>query len=294
MYVVTGATGNTGTQIAEALLAEGHQVRVVGRSTDPLRSLVQKGAEPFAGSADDPAAMTQAFSDAKALYLLIPPIYWAEDSRAFQNAVSKSYATAIEKAQVRYVVNLSSAYAHSAETLSPIQGLHDHEQRLNSIAAINVVHLRPAVFMENLYWNIPTIKANGVIAGAYKPAIAIPMIATKDIAAEALALLRSLDFSGKATKPLFGQRDVSMEEATTILGNAIGRTLSYVQVSYDEVEQGIVNAGFSRDFARRIVSAQRGANDGTMALCEPRSPSNTTATSLERFAKAFSDVFNRS
>lgn len=31
MYVITGATGNTGSVVAERLLAEGEKVRVVGR-----------------------------------------------------------------------------------------------------------------------------------------------------------------------------------------------------------------------------------------------------------------------
>lgn len=290
MYVITGATGNTGTRIANALLDAGQKVRAVGRSEERLRPLVQKRAKPFVGSVDDPAAMTRAFAGAKAVYLLIPPIYWAEDGRAFINTVSQTYAKAIENTRVRYIVSLSSAYAHSPE-FSPVQGLYDHEKRLNHLENVNVIHLRPGVFMENLNWNIPTIKEHGVIASAYKPDVPIPMIATKDIAAEAIALLLSLDFSGKSARALLGQRDVSMAETTEILGNAISRKLTYVQLSYDEVEQGMVKAGFSRDFARRVVSAQRGANEATMPVCEPRSSKNTTPTSLEEFARDFAQAY---
>ncbi len=49
MYVVTGATGHTGSVIAKRLLAQGKNVRVVGRNSDRLSSLVSLGAEPFAG-----------------------------------------------------------------------------------------------------------------------------------------------------------------------------------------------------------------------------------------------------
>ena len=45
MYVITGATGHTGNEVAEKLLAKGEQVRVVGRSAKRLEPFVKKGAE---------------------------------------------------------------------------------------------------------------------------------------------------------------------------------------------------------------------------------------------------------
>ncbi|MBI3596305.1 MAG: NmrA family NAD(P)-binding protein, partial [Nitrospirae bacterium] len=48
MHAITGATGNIGKLIAEALLSKGKKVRVIGRSADRLRPLVDKGAEAFA------------------------------------------------------------------------------------------------------------------------------------------------------------------------------------------------------------------------------------------------------
>jgi len=46
MFVVTGASGHTGSVIANALLAKGENVRAVGRSADCLQALVSQGAEP--------------------------------------------------------------------------------------------------------------------------------------------------------------------------------------------------------------------------------------------------------
>ena len=44
MFVVLGATGNTGRATAESLLSKGHKVRAVGRSAERLEALVLKGA----------------------------------------------------------------------------------------------------------------------------------------------------------------------------------------------------------------------------------------------------------
>ncbi len=62
MYVIAGATGNTGGVVAERLLAGGEKVRVVGRDPKRLERFVQKGAEPFVAEATDAAALTNAFA----------------------------------------------------------------------------------------------------------------------------------------------------------------------------------------------------------------------------------------
>ena len=48
MYVVLGATGNTGSVAAKTLLERGEKVRVVGRDAGRLAQLTQLGAESVA------------------------------------------------------------------------------------------------------------------------------------------------------------------------------------------------------------------------------------------------------
>jgi|ERR1700689_2548236 NAD(P)-dependent dehydrogenase (short-subunit alcohol dehydrogenase family) len=48
-YVILGATGNTGSIIADSLLSKGKKVRVVGRDAERLERFVRKGAEAFIG-----------------------------------------------------------------------------------------------------------------------------------------------------------------------------------------------------------------------------------------------------
>ena len=55
MYVITGATGNTGKVVAERLLAEGRKVRVVGRNAEklqPCAAPAEFGGDEFAESID--------------------------------------------------------------------------------------------------------------------------------------------------------------------------------------------------------------------------------------------------
>src|SRR5437660_569110 len=79
MYVITGATGNTGSVIAETLLAQGEKVRIISRSPERLGRFVEKGAEPFVADVTDTAALSRAFQGALAVYTMVPPVYNAAD-----------------------------------------------------------------------------------------------------------------------------------------------------------------------------------------------------------------------
>ncbi|MGB8802968.1 MAG: NAD(P)H-binding protein, partial [Candidatus Acidiferrales bacterium] len=82
MIAIVGATGHTGRPAAEALLAKGEKVRVVGRDAKKLEPLVQKGAEAFVGNVDDAGSMTKAFEGATAVYLVLPEDISSQDLRA--------------------------------------------------------------------------------------------------------------------------------------------------------------------------------------------------------------------
>lgn len=292
MYVVIGATGNTGRAVAETLLASGKKVRVVGRSAERMKPLVEKGAEAFVGSVDDPSALARAFQGANAVYAMVPPNYTAENPRADQNKIGDALARALAEARVTHVVNLSSLGAHVSDGAGPISGLHDVEQRLNMLNNTHIVHLRPAYFMENFLLNIPLIKGQGINGSPMRPDILMPMIATQDIATEAVRLLLDLGFSGKATRELMGPRDLSMVEATRIIGSAIGKPdLPYVQFPYEQAEKAMAGMGLSAGMAQAMTEMYRGFNEGAIRSAEGRSTRNTTATSLEEFAKRFAAVY---
>jgi uncharacterized protein YbjT (DUF2867 family) len=183
---------------------------------------------------------------------------------------------------------LSSLGAQLPEGAGPISRLHDVEQRLNRVAGSHILHLRPGYFMENLLWNRDLIATQRINGTPLRGDIAVPMIATRDIAAVATERLLRRNFSGKKTQELHGQRNLTMTEATAIIGKTVGQpALSYVQFPYDAAEQAMLGMGLSADVVRNFIEMYRAFNQGLVTPMEIRSQANTTPTSFEAFATVF-------
>jgi uncharacterized protein YbjT (DUF2867 family) len=284
-YVILGASGNTGSIIADFLLSKGEKVRVVGRDVGRLQRFVAKGAEAFTSDLSDAAALTKAFSGARAAYLLLPPL----NSREEQERQSDAIAKAAKDSGLRYALHLSSYGAHVSTGTGPVTGLHTSEQKLNAIPGLNVLHLRPGYFMENNLAAIGMIRGMGIFGHALLPDLKLPMIATRDVGDYGAQRLLDLDFSGKQTRELLGQRDLSMAEATAVIARGIGKPeLRYQQFTYDQLQQALVQAGFSPKKAAVYIEMFTAVNAGVLAAKEPRSSANTTSTSFEQFVQ---DVF---
>ncbi len=291
VYVITGATGNIGYKVVEKLLAAKLKVRAIGRKAEKLKPLASKGAEAFVATLDDTGSITRAFTGAKAVFTMIPPNYGSKGYRAEQNRISQSFAASITGAGVRYAVNLSSVGAHLSSKLGPINGLYDNEQRLNRLEGANVLHLRPTFFMENLLGNIDLIRKMGINGGALKPELAIPMIATVDIANEVTERLLKLDFTGKPVKELLGPRDYTMNEVTRIIGTVLGLPdLKYSQFPYEDAKKAMLGMGMSEDMAAQFIEMTTSMNDGIFKPTESRNAKNTTKTKFEEFAQIFSKL----
>jgi uncharacterized protein YbjT (DUF2867 family) len=285
MYVILGASGNTGSIIANSLLSAGKKVRVVGRDSGRLQRFVKKGSEGFTADLSDAAALTKAFTGAHAAYLLLPPAKSREDQERDSDAIAK----AVKGSGLRYAVHLSSYGAQVAEGTGTVSGLHSSEQKLNAIEGLNVLHLRAAYFMENNLAAIGMIRGMGVFGNALLPDLKIPMAATRDVGDYAAQRLLHLDFSGKQTRELLGERDLSMTEATAVIARGIGKPdLRYQQFPYDQVQQALTQLGVPPKGAAMYIEMYKAINAGVLVPLEPRSPENTTPTSFEQFVQ---DVF---
>jgi uncharacterized protein YbjT (DUF2867 family) len=284
MYVITGASGNTGSVVANELLAKGQQVRVIGRNESRLRPFADKGAEPFVADLTDQAGLRNAFSGAKAVYAMIPPDITQQDVLTYQSRVREAIAGALEHAGVRYAVSLSSIGADKSEGTGPVVGLRRLEQRLNGIPGLNVLHLRPGYFMENTLAQVWPIQTLGFCAGPLDPDLKIPMIATRDIGMAAADALLKLEFEGQQARELLGQRDLTYTDVAGIIGRAIAIPgLAYRRISDNQFRDSLMQMGMSPNMANLLVEMCFALNSGYMRALEQRSARTTTPTAYEAF-----------
>jgi uncharacterized protein YbjT (DUF2867 family) len=293
MYVILGATGNTGSVVARKLLDGGKKVRVVGRDSKKLAPFVSRGAEAFATDILDTDALSRAFAGAEAVYVLIPPDLKSPKYREHQEEVTDSIAEALKTAGVTHAVTLSSYGADKPEKTGPVVGLHNMETKLAGISRLNALHLRAGYFMENTLAQVSVIQGFGMMAGPVRADLLVPMIATKDIGAAAAEALVRLDFKGQQTRELLGQRDISYNEAARIIGAAIGKPgLAYMQLPDEQVIQAMTGMGMSKSLAILLCEMVGSMNSGYMKALEPRTAANTTPTSFETFVQeAFLPAF---
>jgi uncharacterized protein YbjT (DUF2867 family) len=238
----------------------------------------------MAGDAGDTEFLVKAFQGADAVFTLLPPDPAAADYHQYADRIGESIARALEISRIDHVVNLSSIGAEMPSGTGPIAALHRQEERLNTIAGLNVLHLRAAYFMENVLMNIPLIKSQGMNGTAIRGDLKMSMIATKDIAAFAAERLWKRDFPGSSVRYLLGKEDITLSEATMTIGIRIGKpNLPYLAFSYADAEEGMVRSGLSRNMSKVYVEMNRAFNEGRIGA--KRSAENTTQTSFSEFCE---------
>jgi uncharacterized protein YbjT (DUF2867 family) len=290
---VLGASGKNGSKIAATLLKDGYHVKVVAKTVEKLEKFSVMGAEVIQGDITDASVVAKAFTNADSAFVLLPPDFTAVSYREFQRKVGDATIEAIQRSGIKYIVNLSSCGAHMHEGNGIIAGLAEQEVKLNQLKNVNVLHLRPAYFMDNSLLNLKLIKEMGINGATADPDHEIPMVATKDVASIASKYLASQAFSGKSVQPVLGDRNYSFKEFTRIIGNAIGKPdLQYVQFPVEQSKKAMIGMGLSSDVAADITDMETALKNGIMNY-ERRTSENSSPTSAETFAReVFGQLYN--
>jgi hypothetical protein len=132
----------------------------------------------------------------------------------------------------------------------------------------------------------------GIAGSAVRGDLVIPFVATKDVGAVAAKRLLDLAFTGKSHEYILGERDLSHNEVTKILGAAIGKPdLQYVTFSYEQAEQAMAQM-MSADYAHRLALMAKDMNEGEMLGDFKRTKENSSPTSIEEFAHWFAAAYN--
>jgi len=294
MYVITGATGNTGKIIASKLLEAGKKVRIISRNAGKAKELTDKGAELFIGDTGNAELLKKAFNGATAVYAMIPIDWQTANYTDHQVKHASAIAEALRECKVKYVVSLSRQGAHLESGSGVVLGLHKMENIFNKIEGLNTLHLRATYFMENSLGMVGLVKNAGIMGSPVKADLSFPVIATKDIAHYAVKRLLALNFSGHNIQNLLGAREVSYPEIAKVYGAAIGKKdLNYVEFSYSDFKNSFMQQmGTSENVADNFNEFIKEMNEGKVMANAKRDQESTTPTTIEEFANTFRFVYN--
>ncbi|SFW70784.1 NmrA family NAD(P)-binding protein [Amycolatopsis australiensis] len=287
MIVVSSATSNTGAAVAEALLAAGAEIRVLGRSRDRLHRFADRGAEAVEVRTDDPGSLRAAFAGAHAAFVMIAPglIPGSTDFPAHQRRVIDTHRKALSGlGGLERIVSLSGWAANHAGARGPVWGLRPLEEALDTLTGVKSVHLRPGWFMENAVPMIDEVRATGVAHGLIPADLPLPAIATADIGVVAACLLTGRRTAATRTLELHGPRDITLAEITAAIGDAVGRPgARYEQIDAATLRAGLLEAGFSAHMADGVTAMTSDVAERRIAMTRPRAAETATPTTFEQF-----------
>lgn len=290
IIAVTGATGNVGRKVTPLLLKmKGVQVHILTRDAEQVKHFVDSGATVHEGDLEDAEFVARATATTDALFWITPTPLKAEDLRVFQSRLGANAAAAVVANRIGRVVNLSSIGAHIGHETGPIDGLHDVEAHLDQAAITvgsKVTHLRPAFFMENFLVAAKPILEQGVVPLPVSGDRKVPMIATGDLAAEAVLQLVLRDENKDSIVPLHGPRDIDFDTAAKTIGEFLGSPVRHVQIEPDQARASFMAIGASEDVASRMVQMYESIENGHLKHKNPRTFASTTPTEFHRFCTA--------
>lgn len=247
MFVITGATGNTGSVVANTLLDAGLPVRVLVRNVDKAKALAARGAEVVRADLADTDSLSAALAGATGVYLISPPDMAATNFNADRKVLLEKVARALASARVPHVVFLSSIGAHLPSGTGPIVSIHHGERALRE-SGVPTTLVRAGYFLENWAAVLPVAKRDGVLPTFLPPALPIPTVGTRDIGLVVAQALRDGP-RGVRVIELSGPRDLSANDVATSLGHLLGRNVQAAAAPLDAVVPTFTSFGISPHIA---------------------------------------------
>lgn len=284
MFVITGATGNTGSRVAQTLLDAGKRVRLLVRKPSRAQALVDRGAEIVAGDIADAGVVARAFAGAEGIYLMSPPDLAPRDFIAERRPLMRALAQAARASGTRHVVLLSSVGAQHPNGTGPIVTLHEAEQALRA-TGLPVTFVRASYFMENWAAVLPVAAKDGVLPSFLPATLPFESQSARDIGSVAAQAL--LDGPrGTRIIELGGPRRYTPADAAAAASRVLGRPVSLVEAPLEAVVPTFTSFGMSENIADLYREMYAGVISGLVA----REPGNEVKRGRTDLDAAFASL----
>ena len=260
--LLTGATGNVGSEVAKALAARRVPFRALVRNPaeKPVQALAAlPGVEVVTGDFNDAASLGRALVGIERAFLLTNSTAQAEEQQL-------RFVREAQRAGVRHLVK-QSQWATAPD--SPVRFLRYHAAVEQAIRAAGLAYtfLRPNLFMQGLLAFKDAVKKQGQIFAPIGEA-KISAVDVRDIAAAAAA---SLTEGGHESKiyDLTGPAALTHAEMAAGLAAALGRPVAFVDVVPADLQHYLLQTGMDPWQAEGLLEDYAHYHRGEAAAVAP-------------------------
>jgi uncharacterized protein YbjT (DUF2867 family) len=251
MILISGSPGNIGSPLAQRLLEQGKQIRLMVRNPkkeDPVvADLQSRGAEVVQGDFSDAGSLPACFGGVKSAFLLVPV---AQETAEWK----RNFIRAAEQNGVERMVNLSVSGASSNSPVDLFRWHWEAEQTLES-TGIAWTHLQPTDLARyNIRSLLPTVQTQGAFYSTIGEG-RVAMVDEEDVAEVAAKILTEDGHAGKKYV-LTGPKAVSYPEVADALAKKLGKSVKYIDIDPAQAKQAMIGAGMP-DWVADFVNGLR-------------------------------------
>ena len=257
--VVTGATGQLGRHVLEALLERGvpaAEIVAAGRSVEKLADFAARGVHVQPMDYADAGSIAAALKGAKRVLLI-------SGSEVGQRV--DQHRTVIEAARAEGVELLAyTSIANADTTAMLLADEHKATEALLRESGVPFVLLRNGWYLENYTDQLPGTLAQGAVAGSAGDG-KVSGASRADYAHAAAAVLVADDQAGKVYE-LGGDDAFSMADLAAEISAATGRTISYNDLPAEEYAGLLTGVGVPAGFAEILADSDLGIARGDLLV----------------------------
>ncbi|MET9251907.1 NAD(P)H-binding protein [Nonomuraea sp. NPDC003709] len=275
MILVTGATGNTGSELVATLAQEGQRVRALVR--DPQGVTLPPGVQPVTGDLNRPDSLADALIGVRSVFLL--PGY----------ADMPGLLAHMRRAGVERVVLLSGGSAALADMSNAISRYMTLSERAVREAGVAWTFLRPRAFMSNALRWLPQLRAGDLVRVPFA-GVAAAAIDPADIAAVAAQALTSDGHEGRIYE-LTGPDSLLPADQIAVLAKVLGRDLRCEGLP-DEEARAQMEASMPAEYVDAFFRFYAdGTLDESQVLPTAKEVTGHPPRTFEQWAEAHAEAF---
>lgn len=254
MIVITGASGQLGRLVIEALLKKLPPSEIVAavRSPEKVSDLAARGVQVRHANYSQPATLDTAFKGADKLLLI-------SSSEVGQRVPQhRAVIDAAKRAGVKLLAYTSLLHADT----SPLGLAAEHQatEALLRESGLPHVLLRNGWYSENYAAGVPAALAHGVLLGSAGSG-RIASAARADYAAAAAAVLTLNDQAGRIYE-LAGDTAYTLTELAAEISAQSGKEIAYKDLPEADYKAILLGAGLPEGLAALLAESDTGASKG--------------------------------